>query len=86
VQRATWNAVAAEHERLCSDRIAAAEKAARLKALEEAIRVVAEEHLDGFWEPVRDHADEAYDKAIDHAYDAISALITAAEAQPGAKT
>jgi len=64
------SALASAHEHLCSERIAAAEKAARVKALEEAIEIVKAE-LCG--------ACRAYGDFIKP----LQALITAAEAQPG---
>jgi hypothetical protein len=73
-----WNAAAAEHERLCSERIAAAEKAARVGALEEAAQVkIRLSNLAS--EP---YSFELFDAGRQAKEDAIRALITA-EAQPG---
>jgi hypothetical protein len=40
MKREVWQAVAAEHERIVTERIAATEKAARVKALEEAAATI----------------------------------------------
>jgi hypothetical protein len=101
VQRATWNAVAAEHERLCSDRIAAAEKAARVKALEELREILQPfaAEADMWGDSVPDdyaplcvemgHTDGRYygspAKYTLAHLRKIRALITAAEAQPEGK-
>jgi len=70
----------AEHERLCSERIAAAEKAARVKALEEALSAANVEMED--W---RIHGFSHETLGAKSVRDRIRAIITDAEAQPGTK-
>jgi len=65
-------------ERLCSERIAAAEKAARVKALEEALSAANVEMED--W---RIHGFSHETLGAKSVRDRIRAIIAAAEAQPG---
>jgi hypothetical protein len=74
--------LAAEFERLCSERITAAEKAARVGALEEAATYARCAFDD---RPRRGSIDwnDGFDDGTKAASASIRALITAAEAQPG---
>ena len=80
VSREGWTRLSTEHERLCSERIAAAEKAARVGAIRECIEKAPEyiSSSQGFV-PARmtwDVAISAYRSTLE------ILLITAAEAQP----
>ena len=84
--RADWERCAAEHERLCASRIAAAEKAARVGALEEAA-CEADAVYSGWWSAAKFQPDirPDWESLADGAMadgERIRALITAAEAQP----
>jgi hypothetical protein len=76
--RMTAQRLASEHERLCASRIAAAEKAARVGALREALEchpTTAENPNENSYQRGR------FDGVIEYGR-AIGALITAAEAHP----
>jgi hypothetical protein len=74
-----WKSVAAEHERICSERIAAAEKAARVVAIRECMEK-APDYISS--SPGFVPAKMTWDVAIAAYRATLELLITTAEAQP----